>query len=97
MPPQMPSALPIAQQPSSPHFHCDHDIEFTVRFKDGAAQIDSGAQGSDTLLLDAGGVTPQQTVYSSMRLKAEFGLGAQGREAVLHYVSPPLEAHCTKD
>jgi hypothetical protein len=68
-----------------------------VRFDDGSAQIDAGVQGSETLLRDAGGVTPQQTVYSSTRLKAEFGLGADGREALLHYVSPALEAHCTKD
>ena len=97
-PQQAPSPPPVAQHsPPPPHFRCDHGIEFTVRFDDGTAQIDAGPQGSDTLLRDAGGVTPQQTVYSSTRVKAEFGLGDQGREAVLHYVSPPLEAHCTKN
>jgi hypothetical protein len=95
VPPQMPP--PVAQQPSLPHFRCDHDIEFTVRFDDGTAQIEAGPLGSETLLRDAGGVTPQQTVYSSTRVKAEFGLGNQGREAVLHYVAPPLEVHCAQD
>lgn len=101
-PPPPPAAAseppqPVAPQASLPHFRCDHDIEFTVRFGDGTAQIDAGAQGSETLLRDAGGVTPQQTVYSSTRLKAEFGLGADGREALLHYASPAIEARCTKD
>jgi hypothetical protein len=94
-PPHTPSP-PVAQEVSAPRFRCDHDIEFTVHFGDGTAQIDAGPQGSETLLRDAGGVTPQQTVYSSTRLKAEFGLGPGGDEAVLHYAAPPLEVHCTK-
>ena len=44
-----------------------------------------GSRGNDVLLRDAGGMTPQQTVYSNARMRAEFGLGASGREAILRY------------
>ena len=71
-------------------------IDFTVRFADDTATVEAGARGSEVLLRDAGGVTPQQTVYSNPRLRAEFGLGASGREAILRYLSPPLVAHCVQ-
>ena len=59
--------------------------------------IDAGRVGSDVLLRDAGGITPQQTVYSNARMRAEFGLGASGREAILRYPLAPLVAHCVRD
>jgi hypothetical protein len=49
------------------------------------------------LYRDAGGTTPQQTVYANPRLRAEFGLGATGREAILHYPLLPLTARCVRD
>ena len=88
-------AAPSGPQP--PRFRCDHEIQFTVRFGDDSAQLDAGTRGSETLLRDAGGTSPQQTVYSSTTMKAEFGLGDDGREAKLHLVSPPLEAHCVRE
>jgi hypothetical protein len=96
-PPAAPATdVPVSQAPPLPRYRCDHDLEFTVQFGDGSAQVDTASQGSETLLRDAGGETPQQTVYSSTRMKAEFGLGADGREAKVHLVSPPLEAHCVR-
>jgi hypothetical protein len=80
-----------------PRYRCDHDIAFTVQFGDDTATVDAGARGSEMLLRDAGGVTPQQTVYSNPRLRAEFGLGASGREAILHYLAPTLVAQCLRD
>ncbi len=79
-----------------PRFRCDHDIAFTVQQGEDAVTIDAGARGRELLLRDAGGVTPQQTVYSNERLKAEFGLGAAGNEAILRYAEPALVAHCTR-
>jgi hypothetical protein len=96
-PPAASSAAPTLSPSHSPRYRCDHEIEFTVRFDDGSAQVDAGAHGSDTLLRDAGGTTPQQTVYSSTSMKAEFGLGADGREATLNIASPPLQAHCVRE
>ena len=86
-----------AETMALPHYRCDNDMAFTVRFIDDSAQIDAGPRGTETLLRDAGGVTPAQSVYSSTAMKAQFGLGADGREAQLNYVSPPLEAHCVRD
>lgn len=94
-----PSApTPTAAQPHPvPHYRCDNAIEFTVRFGDDTATVEAGSRGSEVLLRDAGGMTPQQTVYSNPRLRAEFGLGATGRDAILRYLSPPLVAHCVRD
>jgi hypothetical protein len=101
-----PAAIPAPSAgtvpPSSPsaaggRYRCEHNIEFNVRFADDSAVIDAGPRGSETLLRDAGGATPQQTVYSSTRMRVEFGLGVSGREAILRYALPPLVAHCVRD
>ena len=80
-----------------PRYRCEHGIEFTVRFVDDSALLDAGARGYDILYRDAGGLTPQQTVYSNVRTRAEFGLGASGREAILRYPLLPLAARCVRD
>lgn len=90
-------ASPPGPAASLPRYRCDHGLEFTVQFRDDAAVLDVGARGSELLLRDAGGVTPQQTVYSNSRLRAEFGLGPAGRAAVLHYLSPPLLVACARE
>ena len=80
------------------HYKCDGNIEFRVRFLDDSAMLESGPPlGSETLLRDAGGLTPQQTVFSNTRMRAEFGLGAAGREAILRVPAPPLVARCVLD
>lgn len=91
--PAPPAAGPAATAPS---YRCDHDIAFTAHFSQDAVTVDAPGRGRDVLLRDAGGVTPQETVYSNERLKAEFGLGAGGNEAILRYVEPALVAHCTR-
>lgn len=80
-----------------PRYRCDEDIAFTVRFVDDSAVIDAGARGTEVLLRDAGGVTPQQSVYSNAHVRAEFGLGATGREAVLRYLSSQRVAQCVRE
>lgn len=96
-------ACTIATAPSTgpaaalAHYRCEHGIEFTVRFVDDSAMLDAGPRGSDVLLRDAGGATPQQSVYGNPRMRAEFGLGASGREAILRYPLLPLVAHCVRD
>lgn len=81
----------------SPHYSCEHNLEFTARFIDDTALLDAGRFGSDLLQRDAGGVTPGQSVYSNPRMRAEFGLGAGGREAILRYFLLPLVARCVRD
>ncbi len=97
VPPPVFATAPPAAAAGLLHYRCDQDIEFTVRFADGTAVLDAGARGNDVLLRDAGGATPQQTVYSNPRMRAEFGLGDSGREAILRYAQPPLAAHCLRD
>jgi hypothetical protein len=82
------------QASGTQRYRCDQGVAFTVRFTDDTAVVDAGPRGSDVLLRDAGGATPQQTVYSNSRMRAEFGLGVSAREAMLRYASPPLAAHC---
>jgi hypothetical protein len=77
-------------------YRCEHGLEFTVRFIDDSALVD-GSRGHDLLYRDAGGQGAQQTVYSNERVRAEFGLGASGREAVLRYPLLPLMARCVRD
>ena len=92
-----PSATAGAEPAGTQRYRCDQGIAFTVRFAQDTAVVDAGQRGSDVLLRDAGGATPQQTVYSNSRMRAEFGLGASGREAMLRYAAPPLAAHCVQE
>ena len=77
-------------------YRCEHGIEFTVRFVDDTALLDAGSRGYDLLYRDAGGLTPQQTVFSNARLRAEFGLGSGTNEALLRYPALPLVARCVR-
>lgn len=98
-----PTALPPTASPAAPgpgaalRYRCDQNVEFTVRFTDDSAVIETGSRGKEVLLRDAGGLTPQQTVYSNPRLRAEFGLGASNREAILRFLQPPAVANCLRD
>ncbi|MEO7391734.1 MAG: hypothetical protein ABIU58_06140 [Ramlibacter sp.] len=88
-----PVTVPAA---SVSQYRCDRNITFAVRFGDDSAAIDSAMLGKEMLLRDAGGLTQQQTVYSNARMRAEFGLGGNGRAAILRVASPPLVAHCAQ-
>jgi hypothetical protein len=96
-----PDVPPVPRAASAPRpgwtrYRCDHDVSFTVEYGDDSATLEVAQHGREVLLRDAGGVTPQQTVYSSERMRAEFGLGADGEDAVLRYADPPLVLHCAR-
>ena len=76
-------------------YRCEHGIEFTVRFIDDSAVID-GPRASGVLFRDAGGQGPLQHVYSNAQMRAEFGLGPAGREALIRYPLLPLLARCVR-
>lgn len=80
----------------APLYRCEHGIEFRVRFIDNTALLD-GSRGSELLFRDAGGVGETQTVYTSPQMRAEFGRGPGGREAILRYPLLPLVARCVRD
>lgn len=88
---------PASSGAALPRYRCEQDIAFTVRFDGDSAVLDAGARGNDLLFRDAGGLTAQQTVYSNPRMRAEFGLGASGRDAVLRYPLLPLVVRCIRD
>ncbi len=85
-----------ASGPALPLYRCEYNIEFTARFVDNSVILD-GSRGYDVLYRDAGGQTPQQTVYRNPRMRAEFGLGPTGREAILRYPLLPLVARCAQE
>ncbi len=77
-------------------YRCDQGIEFSAKFVDDSALLD-GNRGHHVLLRDAGGQGEGQTVYSNAMVRAEFGLGAGGREAVVRYPLLPLVVRCVRD
>jgi len=77
-------------------WRCEHGIDFRVRFVDDSALLE-GVRANEVLFRDAGGQGPQQSVYSNAKMRAEFGLGASGREALLTYPALPLKARCVRD
>ena len=54
-------------------------------------------RGEVRLGRDAGGLTPRQMVFSGPDLRIEFGLGADGRDALLQVLEPPELLHCRRD
>ena len=75
----------------------DDQTEFTLQWSEDSVVLDAGPRGREILLRDAGGLTPQQTVYTNANLRAEFGLGASGRDAILRYLPARQVANCVKD
>ena len=85
-------------QAEAPLYRCEAGIEFRARFIDDTAVLDGSgaANGYDVLYRDAGG-TGLQTHYRNPRIRAEFGLGPSGREAILRYPLLPLVVRCVRD
>lgn len=77
-------------------YRCEAGVDFTVRFVDDSAVVKS-PRGLEVLYRDAGGLAPGQTFYTNPRLRAEFGLGKTGREAVLRYPLVALVLRCARD
>lgn len=86
----------MGESQSLPSYRCENGISFSVRFVDDSAIVE-GSRGHDVLYRDAGGQTAQQQVFSNPRMRAEFGLGPTGREAILRYPLLPLVARCARD
>ena len=94
----------IGSASRDPVYRCEHGIVFTAKFADNTAFLSgvrapssqSSVRDQDLLLRDAGG-QGSQTFYSNPRMRAEFGLGASGREAILRYPLLPLVVRCLRD
>ncbi|MDB5892049.1 MAG: hypothetical protein JWP47_2880 [Polaromonas sp.] len=77
------------------HYRCEQGVEFSVKFVDDTAILD-GSRGHDLLQRDAGGQGPRQAFYSNPRMRAEFGLGSSGKEAIVRYPLLPLMLRCVR-
>ena len=77
-------------------YRCENDVAFTVKYANDSATINSN-RGYGVLNRNAGGLTPTQTVYSNPRMRAEFGLGDTGKEAILRYLLQPVVVRCAKE
>lgn len=97
--PSPPRVQPRAEPPAvegSP-YACDNDLTVHARFANDTVTLAGLPQGEEVLLRDAGGVTPEQTVWSNERLRAEFGLPPGGAGAVLQLLQPQaLTLHCQR-
>ncbi len=98
-PPSVPAPAPEPAPPPLPEgalrYRCDGERVLLVRLREDAAQVQGLPQGEETLLLDAGGVTPQQRVFSNPAVRMEIGLGDRGREALIQLLQPPAsELRC---
>ena len=94
-----PASAPDAVEPplavGSVRYRCEGERVLLVRLREDVAQVQGLEQGEQTLLLDAGGVTPQQRVFSNPNVRMEIGLGDRGREAVFQLLQPPAsELRC---
>ena len=82
-------ALPMPQ-PAAPvagRFRCEGGAVLTLRASGDAVDVDGLGQ-PQVLLRDAGGVTPDQRVYTNAALRLELGLGPDASEAKLHRLEP---------
>lgn len=89
-PPEPASAAPVGA--AGWRYRCEQNLAIRVELNSDSATVDAGARGKEVLLRDAGGLTPQHTVFSNPRLRAEFGVGPEGREALLHWLQPQPES-----
>ncbi|MGZ5181026.1 MAG: hypothetical protein ACXWC6_05935 [Ramlibacter sp.] len=96
-PPEEAGTAPPRSDAEAPSYRCDGGVAFTVRDDGDFVLLRGLPRGDERLGRDAGGVTPSQTVYSSATLRAEFGLGSDGRDALLHDLVSAADLHCRRD
>lgn len=77
------------------HYRCAPGTELSVRFVDDTAVL-SGSRGNEVLYRDAGGQGPGQAFYSNPQLRAEFGVGPSGQDAVLRYAGQAQVLRCVR-
>ena len=93
--PQPPA--PVVVEAPGTRYQCADGTTVRVLFAADTVQVEGLTGGTELLLLDAGGLTPQQSVFTGPRLRAEFGLGADGRGAAFHPLQPAAgPVHCRR-
>ena len=87
------------QKAEADRYRCENDVGFTVRFTSGKAgdsAVVNSNRGYEVVYRDTSSV-PSQAVYSNPRMRAEFGLGATGNQAILRYLLQPVVVRCVRE
>jgi hypothetical protein len=79
-------------------YRCEHGLEFTARFSGESVALNT-TRGYELLFRDAKPLPdpPKPNEYRNPVASVEFGLGQDGREALLRYPLLPLVVRCVKD
>ena len=89
---------PEPDPPGVVRLRCDDGARLRVTFAEDEARLVGLPLGDQTLLRDAGGGTPQQSVFGNAAVRAEFGLDADAGGAQLHLLAPPAQTlHCRRE
>lgn len=89
------STGPLARYfPAATDYQCDNGISVAVE-RDGKATMQTG-RGAVLLERDAGGVGPEQAVYSNPQVRFETGLPPDARGAALEGMVPNGKARCSR-
>lgn len=84
-------------QPGRTVYRCDTGEAVVVQDEGDTMRLSGLPRGEEQLDRDAGGLTPQQAVFTGPTLRAEFGLDADGRGLALQSLSPPGQLHCRRN
>lgn len=89
------SSGPLAPYlPTTADYRCDNGVSIAVD-RDGKAILQTG-RGVIVLERDAGGVGPEQAVYSNPEMRLETGLPPDARGATLEGLVPNGKARCSR-
>lgn len=89
------STGPLARYfPATADYRCDNGVSVAVD-RDGKALLQTG-RGAIVLERDAGGVGPEQAVYSNPEMRFETGLPPDARGARLEGLVPNGRARCSR-
>ena len=94
--PTVSTAQPLADA-SRALYLCDTGQAVVVQDEGDTVRVSGLARGEERLGRDAGGLTPQQAVFSGPGLRVQLGLGSDGREMVLQSFTPPQVMSCKRD
>ena len=94
-PPAPPEPPPVSA--SAPAvYRCDDGSSFRVQEQADVLVLDGLDGGPHRLERDAGGLTPEQSVWSGPHLRVEFGVGPQGRQAVVQVLQSQRLVACSR-
>jgi hypothetical protein len=83
-------------QPGRVLYQCDTGQAVVVQDEGDTVLVSGLPGGEERLGRDAGGLTPQQSVFSGPTLRAEFGLDADARGMALQFLDRPELLHCRR-